>query len=132
MDRNLYAALAQRASDHVDAGEHRNALDVLQVLVDSDLPDFDKSMMWLNIATVLDRMGRRDEALAAHASAIECESRTDAYFATQQHAVYLSQLGRYDESIAVYESLVVRPGVTPADAQIFRTNLRTLDKLAGR
>ncbi len=132
MDRNLYRSLAQRASDHVDAGEHENALDVLQVLVDSDLPDFDKAMMWLNIATVLDRMGRRDEALATYPHAIECESRTDSYFATQQHAVYLSQLGRYEDSIAVYESLLARPGVTPEDAGIFRMNLRTLAKLAGR
>ena len=39
MDRNLYPSLANRASDLVDAGEHQQAIDVLEQFVDSDLPD---------------------------------------------------------------------------------------------
>lgn len=76
MDRALYASLANRASDLVEAGEHRQAIEVLDQLVQSDLPDFDKAVMSLNIATVRDKMGDHEGALASYARALEYEGRT--------------------------------------------------------
>lgn len=132
MDRNLYVSLATRASDLVDQGEHRQAIEVFEQLVDSDLPDVDKGVMWLNIATVQDKMDLHQEALASYANALECERRVGSYFIAQQHAAYLSQLGMYGESMAAYQTLIERPDVTADDARIFQANLRTLEKLAGK
>lgn len=132
MDRNLYASLARRASDLVDAGEHQQAIEVLEQLVTSGLPDFDKAMMWVNIATVQDKMGDRTASLASYETALQCERRTTSYFVAQQHAAYLSQLGMYERSISAYQALVDREDVKPEDAGIFRANIRTLEKLAAK
>jgi hypothetical protein len=45
-------------------------------------------------------------------------------------AAFLSQLGRYDDSIAAYRELVGRTDVSQADADIFQANIATLEKLA--
>ena len=132
MDRKLYVELANRASDLVEAGEHKNAIELLEQLIDSDLPDFDKGVTWVNIATVQDKMGNHTEALTSYANALECESRTDSYFIAQQHASYLSQLGRYEESMAAYQTLINRPDIKSEDGEIFFANLITLEKLAGK
>ena len=132
MDRKLYVELANRASDLVEAGEHKNAIELLEQLIDSDLPDFDKGVTWVNIATVQDKMGNHTEALTSYANALECESRTDSYFIAQQHASYLSQLGRYEESMAAYQTLIDRPDIKSEDGEIFFANLITLEKLAGK
>ena len=132
MDRKLYVELANRASDLVEAGEHKNAMELLEQLIDSDLPDFDKGVTWVNIATVQDKMGNHTEALTSYANALECESRTDSYFIAQQHASYLSQLGRYEESMAAYQTLIDRPDIKSEDGEIFFANLITLEKLAGK
>ena len=132
MDRKLYVELANRASDLVEAGEHKNAIELLEQLIDSDLPDFDKGVTWVNIATVQDKMGNHTEALTSYANALECESRTDSYFIARQHASYLSQLGRYEESMAAYQTLIDRPDIKSEDGEIFFANLITLEKLAGK
>ena len=130
MDHALYASLANRASDLVEAGEHQQAIDILAQLVDSDLPDFDKAMMSLNIATVRDKMDDSEGALADYAIALEYERRTDSYFVAQQHAAYLAKLGRYDEGIAVYRELIERADVKAEDREVFAANVVTLQKLA--
>ena len=130
MDRTLYASLANRASDLVEAGEHQQAIDILAQLVDSDLPDFDKAVMSLNIATVRDKMGDHDGALASYAIALAWEGKTDSYFVAQQHAAYLSGLGRYEESMSSYQALVERPDVKPEDREVFAANVATVRKLA--
>ena len=131
MDRTLYASLANRASDLVDAGEHQAAIDVLAQLVDSVLPDFDKAMMSLNIATVRDKMGDHDGALASYAVALEYERNTESCFVAQQRAAYLARLGRYDEAISVYRSLLERPDIKPEEGEMFVANIATLGKLSG-
>ena len=130
MDPALYASLAKRASDLVEAGEHRQAIAVLEQLVESDLPDFDKAVMQLNIATVRDKMGDHGGALASYATALDFEARTDAYFVAQQYAAYLAQLGRYADSITVYQGLIERPDLKPESREMFVANVATLQDLA--
>lgn len=130
MDPTLYHSLTKRGSDLFDAGEHQQAIDIFRQLVDSDLPALDKGMMWLNIATVEHKRGNVVEALAAHAQAIDQERVAGGYFIAQQAAAFLSQLGRYDDSIAAYRELVRRTDVSQADADIFQANIATLEKLA--
>ena len=130
MDPNLYSSLANRASDLVEAGEHQRAIDILEKLVESDLPDFDKAVMQLNIATVRDKMGDHEGALASYATALDFEGRTDGYFVAQQYAAYLAQLGRYADSITVYQGLIERPDLKPESREMFVANVATLQDLA--
>jgi tetratricopeptide (TPR) repeat protein len=130
MDRSLYLSLSHRASDLVDAGKHAQAIEVLRQLVDSDLPDFDKGVMCMNIATVHDKMGNRQAALQSYAEALDHECKTTSYFIAQQYAAYLSQLGLYADSIGVYQTLVQRTDLKAADGEMFRANILTLEGLA--
>jgi tetratricopeptide (TPR) repeat protein len=130
MDPTLYRSLSKRASDLFDAGEHQPAIDIFRQLADSGLPALDRAMMWLNVATVEHRRGGVAEALAAHERAIDLEREAGGYFVAQQAAAFLSQLGRYQDSIAAYRELVRRTDVSQADADIFNANIATLDKLA--
>ena len=52
MDRQLYTSLATRASDLVVAGERHQAIEILEQLVASDLPAFDRAIMCMNIAII--------------------------------------------------------------------------------
>jgi tetratricopeptide (TPR) repeat protein len=130
MDQTLYHSLARRASDLFDAGEHQPAIDIFRQLADSELPALDRAMMWLNIATVEHKRGDAAEALAAHDRANEQEREAGGYFVAQQTAAFLSQLGRWQDSIAAYRELVRRTDVSQADADIFQANIATLEKLA--
>jgi tetratricopeptide (TPR) repeat protein len=130
MDPTLYHSLTKRASDLFDAGEHQQAIEIFRQLVDSDLPALDRGMMCLNIATVEHRRGNVAEALAALEHAIGQERVAGGYFIAGQVAAFLSQLGRYDDSIAAYRELVGRTDVSQADADIFQANIATLEKLA--
>ena len=58
MDRQLYTSLAQRASDLVSSGDYAQALGLLEEIIASDLPDYDKAMMSLNTAVVYDKWGK--------------------------------------------------------------------------
>ena len=130
MDRSLYISLSHRASDLVDAGEHAQAIEVLEQLVDSDLPDIDKGVMCMNIATVHDKMGNRQAALGRYADALDHERKTTSYFIAQHYAAYLSQLGMYADSIAIYQALTERIDLKPEDDRMFKANIRTLEALA--
>lgn len=132
MDHSLYVSLARSASDLVDQGQYQPAIEIFEQIVNSDLPDFDKGISWVNIATVQDKMGNRTEALASYVQAVECERKTNSYFIAQQYASYLSQLGKYQESMEIYKALLERPDVTREDGDVFFANLMTLQDLAAK
>lgn len=129
VDKRLYASLANRASDLVVAGERLAAIDVLEELVRSDLPDFDRAMMCMNIAIVHDQLGDPSKALETYARAVELEQATTSYFVAQSRAAYCSQRGMYDESIRSYEDLLRHEHLTPGDRELFQQNIATLRRL---
>lgn len=129
MDKQLYASLANRASDLVVAGDRLQAIEVLEELVASDLPDFDRAMMCMNIAIVHDQMGNRDQALETYARAVDLERSTDGYFVAQSRAAYYSQLGLYGESSRSYDDLLRHPHLKPEDRDMFLKNIDTLRHL---
>jgi len=132
MENSLYVSLARRASDLVDQGQYPAAIEIFEQFVGSDLPDFDKGISWVNIATVQEKMGNREAALASYEQAVECERKTTSYFIAQQHASYLSQLGRFQESLAIYQALLDRPEVSREDGDIFFANIMTLQDLLAK
>jgi tetratricopeptide (TPR) repeat protein len=131
MDRQLYTALAERASDLVLAQDYAQAIAVLEEIIASDLPDYDKAMMCLNTAVVYDKWGKPDEALTSYARAMDYERSTGSCFVAQHRAAYFSQLGRYDESLRCYEELLRRDDVSPQDRDMFAKNIETLTRLRG-
>jgi len=64
MDYQEYFQSAKGASQQAEAGDYESALSILQSLVSNDISDLDKSMMCLNIAILLERMGRGAEVLS--------------------------------------------------------------------
>ena len=131
MDRQLYTSLATRASDLVVAGERHQAIEILEQLVASDLPAFDRAIMCMNIAIIQSQLGDTDEALATYASAIDIERQTEGYFVAQSRAAYYSELGMYDESRRSYQDLLLHAQLKPEDRVMFETNIETLGRLAG-
>ena len=129
MDKLLYASLANRASDLVVAGDRLKAIEILEELVRSDLPDFDRAMMCMNIAIVQDQMGNTDGALETYTRAVDLERATESYFVAQSRAAYFSQLGMYDESIRSYDDLLRHDHLKPEDREMFLKNIDTLGHL---
>lgn len=129
MDRNLYVALTSRAAALLDAGQYPEALDIFEELVASDLSDFDKTMMCINLAVVHDKMGQHDQALTSYGRALSYERPSGAYFAEQHRAAYFSQIGMYAESIDCYRELLARAELKPNDRDAFSQNVTTLEKM---
>ena len=129
VDKKLYESLANRASDLVVAGEHFNAIDVLEELVRSDLLAFDRAMMCMNIAIIHDQMGDPDKALQTYSRAVDLEQATESYFVAQSRAAYYSELGMYDESTRSYDDLLRHDDLKRADREMFLKNIATLRHL---
>jgi tetratricopeptide (TPR) repeat protein len=129
VDKLLYASLANRASDLIVAGDRLKAIEILEELVRSDLPDFDRAMMCMNIAIVQDQMRNTDGALETYTRAVDLERATESYFVAQSRAAYFSQLGMYDESIRSYDDLLRHDHLKPEDREMFLKNIGTLGHL---
>lgn len=132
MDKQLYTSLASRASGLVESGDREQAILVLEELVRSDLPVFDRAMMCMNIAIVNGQMGEPEKALENYARAVDMERETDSYFIAQSQAAYYSQLGMYDESMRSYEALLSHAHLTPESRQMFLKNIETLKRMASQ
>ena len=132
MDPQLYASLAGRASDLVVAGQRLEAIELLEELVRSDLPDSDRAMMCMNIAIVQDQLGETAKALDTYARAVGVEEKTGAYFIASSRAAYYSRLGMYDESIRSYDDLLRHERLKPEDREMFLANIATLRQLGDR
>jgi len=85
--------------------------------------------MCLNIATVYDQQGKRDQALEAFAQAVDIERATDSYYAASSRAAYYSQIGLYEESSRCYDDLLRHKALKPEDRDVFLQNIQTLSKL---
>lgn len=129
MDRQLYSSLANRASDLVLAGDRPGAIELLEQLVASDLPDLDRAMMCMNVAIIHDQMGDTALALETYTRAVDIERGTDAYFVAQSMAAYYSRLGLYDESARSYGDLLRHAHLQPGDRDVFLQNIDTLRRL---
>jgi len=97
--------------------------------VRSDLPDFDRAMMCMNIAIIHHQLGDRDKALETYARAVELEEASESYFVAQSRAAYCSELGMYAESMRWYDALLRHEHLKPEDREVFAQNIATLERL---
>lgn len=123
-----YVSKAQDASKAVDAKDYDAAMEILKDLVQSDLPDLDKSMMCINLAVVWEKKGNSLEALRWYDRAIQYEKPHHRYFAQQEKANYLYSIGRKEDALSIYQSLLNKPFLVLSDHQKFQANIHHLSK----
>src|SRR5688500_13916935 len=94
-----YRRLLEEAVELDEKGDYQAAAAIFERLIDTDLPDLDKSMICLNLATLSKKMGLEEESVVGwYERAVEYEN-TDRTFAAEQLAAYLGGRGRKAESL---------------------------------
>lgn len=107
-----YEARARKVAVLVDEAQYQEALKLLQTLIDSDISDLDKSMMSVNMAVVHDKMQQHAKALEWYDRGIGYEMVYLRFFVLESKANYLYQIGRFKESLEIYEELVQQSFLT--------------------
>ena len=126
MDYQEYFQSAQQASKQAEAGDYESALSILLSLVSNDISDLDRSMMCLNIAILLERMGREAEVLSWYEKGVSYEWPHSRCKLAENKAAYLARQGKPKESLAIYETLLMRQFLMEEDKNRIRTNIATL------
>ncbi len=126
MEYRIYYESAHAASAHVDKGEFEQALQLFADLAHSDISDLDKAMMCYNAANVCGKMKRTDDAFAWYDAGIAYEQPYMRFLVLEYKAVYLSELGRDAEALAIYENLYRQPYVTENDKERIWKNITVL------
>lgn len=124
-----YYDTAQKVSTLVDGGDFEQAMRLLRGLIDSDLAELDKSVMCVNMAVVLQKMQRNDEALRWYDRGIGYEALYLRFFVAEAKAGFLHQLGRNRESLEIYSQLLGQPYLTAQDNERIRNNVDALRQL---
>jgi len=126
-----YVAKAEDVVQLTDAGDFKGALKILKGLLAADLPDLDKSVMWVNAATVYDKMKMFDEALRCYDKAMALEKRHGRFFAMERKAVYLANNHRGEESLRLYKRLLERSDLTLIERDKIAKSLRAVKQHFG-
>lgn len=112
-----YVNTTQAVANAVDAQDYDKALQLLKGLIESDLPDLDKSVMSINVAVVWDKKGNSLEALRWYDRAVQLERPHHRYFAQQEKAKYLLGLDRKEEALSIYRGLLTKPFLVLSDQE---------------
>lgn len=115
----------QRAANMFEAGDLAGAGAIFaRIANDPQVPDFERAMMAINLATVQDRMGNLADALAAYDLAIGLSVKFYA-FVQGNHAAFLFERGYREEAIALWEHLLSIEQIEPDRRKVFELNLQT-------
>jgi len=128
VDYQDYFQSAQQASKQAEAGDYENALSTLLSLVSNDIADLDKSMMCLNIAILLERMGREAEVLSWYEKGVSYEWPHSRCKVAENKAAYVARQGKPKESLAIYETLLMRQFLMEEDKNRIRHNIAVLEE----
>lgn len=126
MEYDHYVARAHQAAQLAEQEQYAEALTQFQALTTSDISDIDKAMTYNNIAFVLEKLGKEQEALASYDKGISYERMHSRFFVTEQKAAYLARLGRYQESLRLYEELLTKRFLQEEDKYRIRHNIQML------
>jgi tetratricopeptide (TPR) repeat protein len=114
-----------RAAAMFDAGDLASAGQIFASIVnDPQVPDFERAMMAINLATVHDRMGNLADALTAYDAAIGFAVKPYA-FVQGNRASFLYERGYREEAIALWEHLLSIEQIEPDRRKTFEQNLQT-------
>jgi len=120
MEYEQFLKLSQDANALVQDGRLKEAEATLLQLVMSDISELDRAGICAMMASVYDRLGNSEEALAWLDKGITCEQSYCRFEIEERKAEYLSQLGRHTEAVGIYEQLLVQPYLTEGDKERVR------------
>ena len=115
-----------RADSLVEQGKHEEAVAIFIALLAMPSNAYVKAVMWMNIATIRDKMGQADEVLRAFDEAGVLEHSYGGYLAQEHKAYYLAKIGRVKESLVILEMLLRRTDLKQEDRVRVETNVKTL------
>jgi len=121
-----YAEHPKRVAELVEQKNFDEAVNILQMLMESDLPPLDRSIMSVNMAVVCDLMGHVDHALAWYDHGIALETPLMRCFVALHKASYLAGKGRNAEAAEIYERVVEEPFLTLSEVEGAQANLKAV------
>jgi tetratricopeptide (TPR) repeat protein len=100
------------AAEMFEKGDHAGAAALFRgICARADVGQSDKALMYINLATVGEKLGRHDEALAAFDDA-RAQSLQAYFYVQQSRAVFLIRIGRAVEAIPLIEELLKHAALT--------------------
>ena len=132
MNYQEYVRRTGQISQLMATNKLQETVDTLYQFILSDISDIDKAAMCINLATVYDRLGKTEEALAWYDKGIAYEQMYCRYDVSEKKAQYLSQLGKNNEAVLIYEGLIKEHFVSESDKERMRKIIQTyLSKATG-
>jgi len=125
MDYQEYVRQAGRVSQLMASNKLQETVDTLYQFILTDISDIDKAAMCVNLATVYDRLGNSEEALTWYDKGIAYEQVYCRYDVSEKKAQYLSQLGKNNEAVLIYEGLIKEHFVSESEKERMRKMIQT-------
>ena len=129
MDFDEFRSRLEQAEKSSLAGDDRAALAALTALAESDLPDLDRALAWVQAAQAQDRLSDISAALAAYDRAASLEAPHRRFQASFRKADYLLKLRRTEESRDLFQSLLSRPEATLSERHSIESRLKLLRRV---
>jgi len=126
MQYQEYIQKVQLTSQLIHDAHFKEAVEALYQLFLSDISDLDKADICAELAVVYDRMGNTDQTMTWYEKGISLEQDYCRYATVEKKAQCLSQLGRNDQAVSIYESLIQQPFVTEAEKERMRKVIQNL------
>jgi tetratricopeptide (TPR) repeat protein len=128
MDYDEYYRQAHEAARLDETGDTAGALATFQALIEADIAEIDRSLMCYNAGVLLDKLGRKEEALAAYDWGIALETPLCRFQSAEQKAALLHQLDRNSEALSLYRWMESRRWASEAEKARFRHNISALSR----
>jgi tetratricopeptide (TPR) repeat protein len=128
MDYDEYYRQCHEAARLDEAGDTAGALAIFQALIEADLAEIDRSLMCHNAGVLLDKLGRKEEALKAYDRGMALETPLCRFQVAEQKAQLLHDLGRDAEAISLYRWMESRRWASEGDKARFRNNISALSR----
>ena len=126
---NEYRTLAVEADRLAAAGDNQGAINVIQKLIDNDqLPAKDHAMMTLNKAILFGKMKNTVGAIESFDKAIAFNVPEIKSFLLVNKAVYLNGIGRPQESISIFKSLLKEKNISAQDKEKIKSNIAAIEQ----
>ncbi|MGC0143644.1 hypothetical protein [Pseudactinotalea sp. Z1732] len=125
MDHQEYSDLTQQANAAFEEGRAQEAVQIFHRLISSaTLPQVDRSVMAVNLATVLQKSGADARQVeAAYDQGIALEQRVYRSFVREHKASWLDESGRPGEAAMIYRQLLAEHWPSSSERLRFQHNL---------
>lgn len=94
-----------------------------------NIPDLEKSVALINAGRIYANLKKVDKSVECYDKAVEIEVKHNRFFALEQKAAVLAELGKYKESLEIYRNLIKRNDLFISDIQRFQNNIDALGKV---